>query len=86
MSFRNVARRVIASVAATAAAGAVVALTFASPAGADIPNNSIVPDSAQAQSPFNSGTPFDSGQGIDVVVPANSLFTSNETISVEECS
>ena len=71
---------------ATAAAGAIVAVVFASPAGADPANNTIVPNSAQAQGSFTSGTPFDSGQGIDVVIPSNSVFTSGENLTVEECS
>jgi hypothetical protein len=87
MSIGNVVRRVVACFAATAAAGAIVALAFASPAGADGPaNNTIVPNSAQAQTPYTPGTPFDSGQGIDVVLPANSLFNSDETLTIEECS
>jgi len=65
---------------------AAVLLGLAGPAGADLTNNTIVPDSAQAQSPFTANTPFASGQGIDVVLPANTLFTSNEVLSVEECS
>ena len=67
-------------------AAAGITLGLAETAGADLTNNTSVPNSAVAQSPFTPDTPFASGQGTDVVLPANSLFNSNETLSVEECS
>jgi hypothetical protein len=89
MSVRHVARRISASVAVTAAAGAFVALAFTSPAGAAPPaSGDIVPGSAQAVAPFTAGQPFDSGQNINVVIPANSAFAgaTSTGINILECS
>jgi hypothetical protein len=48
---------------------------------------SIVPNSAVAISPFTAGTPFSSGQTINVVVPANGVFTSTtQNINILECA
>ncbi len=44
-----------------------------------------IPGSAAAQTPFSPGT-FDSGQGIDVVVPPNSVLTPGARIEVLECA
>jgi hypothetical protein len=46
----------------------------------------IVPNAATALSPFTPNTPFSSGQGINVVVPANSLFPATQNILIVECS
>jgi hypothetical protein len=63
---------------ALACAGATtVALTGT--AGATQLPTAIVP-----QSPFAAGKPFDSGQGVDVVVPANT-FTPGATVYIFEC-
>jgi len=90
MSVRHVARRVAASVAATAAAGTFAALAFTSPASAAGPaSGSIVPNAAQPVAPFAANTPFDSGQNINVVIPVNSAFASpdNSTAKkVVECA
>jgi hypothetical protein len=37
-------------------------------------------------SPFTAGTPFSSGQQINVVVPANSLFVATSSVNVVECA
>ena len=77
MSIRHVARRVAASIAATAAVGTFAALAFASPAGASGPTSgSVVPGSAQCSASCTAGTPFSSGQNINVVVPANITFSN----------
>jgi hypothetical protein len=90
MSIRHVARRVVVSIAATAAAGSIAALAFSSPAGAAGPaSGSVVPGSAQPVAPFATGKPFSSGQNINIVIPANSAFASpNNTTAdnVVECS
>ncbi|HEV3131754.1 MAG TPA: Ig domain-containing protein, partial [Acidimicrobiales bacterium] len=44
-----------------------------------------IPHGAQAQSPFTPGT-FDSGQPIDVVVPANGVLTPGHQLFVLECA
>jgi hypothetical protein len=89
MSVGHLARRIGASVAATAAAGAFMALAFtASPAGAAPPaSGDIVPGTAVPSGTFTPG-PFDSGQTINVVIPANSAFAGATTtgINVLECS
>ena len=93
MIVRSAARRVAASVGATAAAGALVALAFASPAGAaSSPQNGTELATAQPQGTFTAGTPFDSGQLIDVSAPANTVFDgsayNNNTTAIKilECA
>ena len=88
MSIRHVARRVTVSIAGTAATGTLVALAFASPAGAAPASGDSVPNSAQAVAPFTAGKPFDSGQNISVVMPANSAFAGHQSqgINIVECS
>ena len=89
MSIRHVGRRVVVSLAATAAAGSFAALAFSSPAGAAGPSSgTIVPGSAQP-GPFTPGTPFDSGQTINVSFrptrPSPSP-TTRPLINIVECS
>jgi len=93
MSLRHAARRVAASVAATAAAGALVALAFASPAGATTaPDEGLEVATAQAQTPYTAGAPFDSGQKIDVSLGANTVFDGSvysnnaSAIKIVECA
>ncbi len=87
MSIRHVARRVVASAAVTATAGIAV-LAFTAPAGATGPGSgSIVPGSAVAVAPFTPGVPFDSGQNINVDIPANSAFAGSfSNINIVECA
>ena len=93
MSVRHVARRVAVSLAATAAAGTFAALAFTSPASAAGPTTgSIIPNAAQPQGTVTGG-PFSSGQNINVVVPTNETFSSDDglgnntsAINVLECS
>jgi hypothetical protein len=88
MSIRQAARRVAVAVASVSAAGAFSIAMLAGPAGAATPTQgSIVPNSAVPVGAFTAGTPFDSGQGIDVVVPANSVFPSTtQDINILECA
>jgi hypothetical protein len=108
MLIRQVAKRFAVSLAATAAAGAIVLTAFAGPAGATTPTQgSSVPNSALACSaagaddsgqgcPYaniTGGTPFSSGQQINVVIPATEnatdtgpLFNTTEALLVVECS
>ena len=62
-------------------------LVFAVPAGAGTgvgSSGNTITNAAQAQAPFTAGT-FDSGQPIDVVVPANTVFTPGANIFILEC-
>jgi hypothetical protein len=68
-------------VTAVASAGAI---SISSAAG--VPEGSSVPDSAVPVAPFTADTPFSSGQSINVVVPANSLFVATTNVLVLECS
>jgi Bacterial Ig-like domain (group 1) len=67
---------------------AAVAIGVVGIAGAAAPTEgSIVPNSAVPTGTFTKGTPFSSGQNIDVVVPANSVFTNpNQNVNILECS
>ncbi len=96
MSIRHVARRVAVSVAATAAAGTFAALAFAaSPAGASTgpTTGTVVPGSAQCSDTCTGGVPFSSGQNLNVVIPMNQTFSSddglnnnNTGINIVECA
>jgi hypothetical protein len=62
-------------------------LGFGQLAGATGPaNGTIVPGSAAAVAPFTAGTPFSSGQQINVVIPANSNFQVGQNINIVECA
>src|SRR5277367_2335681 len=49
-------------------------------------SGNTVPGAAAAQGQFTAGTPFDSGQQIDVVIPPNQVLTPGATIFVLECA
>ena len=50
-------------------------------------SGSIVPGAAVAVAPFTAGTPFSSGQNINVVIPANSAFAGSATnVNIVECA
>ena len=71
-------------VAVAAALGVFVIAGATEPA-----SGSIVSNAAQPQSPFTAGTPFSSGQNINVVIPANSAFAAPDNtlfVNVVECS
>ena len=63
---------------------------LSSPAGATGPSSGdIVPGSAQCAASCTAGTPFDSGQSINVVIPANSAFAApnnNSGVNIVECA
>jgi hypothetical protein len=67
--------------------GAFSIAVLSGPAGAAAPTNGqSVPDSAQPVGSFTAGSPFSSGQGINIVVPANSVFVATTTVNILECS
>ncbi len=76
--------RLVRLCAVIAATGALSFVGIAS-AGA-VNSGDQVPGAAAAVTPFTTGAPFSSGQNINVVVPANSIFTSNTAVNVLECS
>jgi hypothetical protein len=87
MFIRHVARTVGISVAAAAVAGTFSIIALAGPAGAAGPNSGdTVPTAATPVTPFTPGTPFSSGQNINVVVPANTIFSPNTNINIVECA
>jgi hypothetical protein len=66
---------------------AAVTLGVISVAGATGPTEGTsVPDSAVPIGTITPGTPFSSGQAIDVVIPANSIFSPTQNILIVECS
>lgn len=70
-------------------AGAALAFSFAGTAGAGTgpgASGNTITTAAQAQQPFTAGTPFDSGQVIDVVVPPNSVLTPGNQLYILECA
>ena len=81
MHIRRLTRIVAASAASAALAGGFSALALASPAGASGTNGTITPQGA-----FTPGTPFDSGQQVDVTIPANGIFTPGGTVYILECA
>jgi hypothetical protein len=64
-----------------AALGAITISSAAAPT-----EGSTVPDSAAPVAPFTAGTPFSSGQQINIVIPANSLFVATSSVNVVECA
>ncbi len=88
MSIRHVHRAAAKTLTATALAVAALA-TLSSVAGAAVTQGSIVPGSAVPVGTFTAGTPFSSGQGINIVIPANSVFTgaaATANVNILECS
>jgi hypothetical protein len=85
MFLRRVKKTLVATCGATLAlAGAGVALTTT--AGATAPTNgSVIPGSAVAVGRVTKGTPFSSGQGINVVIPANTVLQPNQNVNILEC-
>ena len=67
----------MSTVAVTSTAGAAT--------GPGASGNTIL-GAAAAQEPFTAGQSFDSGQPIDVVVPANSVLTPAQKVFVLECA
>jgi Bacterial Ig-like domain (group 1) len=85
-AWRNWRRLQRVGVAFLALAGVTIGVVGI--AGADAPTEgSIVPSSAVPIGTVAAGTPFSSGQNINVVVPANSVFQSTtQDINILECS
>jgi hypothetical protein len=86
MSIRQAARRVAVTLAAVSAAGAFSLATLTSPAGATTPSQGASGPYAVAVSPFTAGDAYSSGQAINVVVPANSLFVQTSNVNILECA
>ncbi len=86
MSIRQAARRVAVTLAAVSAAGAFSLATLTAPAGATTPSEGASGPYAVAVSPFTAGDAYSSGQAINVVVPANSLFVSTSNVNILECA
>jgi hypothetical protein len=93
MSIRHVARTVARSLAVVAAAGAVSIVSLAGPAGAanvscspSVTTGCVDATATVPQAGYTPGTPFSSGQQINVTVPANSIFSSTTNLSIVECA
>jgi len=74
-----------------AVAGVILAFSsvigVASLAGAATPTQgSIVPDSAVPVGSYTTDAPFASGQGVNVVIPMNSVFASGTYLGIIECT
>jgi hypothetical protein len=81
-------RRVARTVATTAAIGAATAigvLALSGAAGADLATNQQI-QAANPLVPFTPGTPFSSGQTIEVKVPANTLLPRTSSMHILECA
>jgi len=63
---------------------AVITIGFTVVAGADLTSGTTVPTAATPVGTVSTG-PFSSGQNINVVVPANTLFSPNTNINIVEC-
>lgn len=95
MSIRNATRRLAVAAAAAAALATVCTLSLAAPAFASSPASGTncgtqaggngFPDCATPAESYTAGTPFSSGQYINVDVPANTVLTPGEGISILEC-
>ena len=86
MSIRQAARRVVTATAALSAVTAFTVLSLGTPAGATTPTSgSVVPGAAVPVGTYTGG-PFSSGQGINVVIPANSVFSNTTNLAIEECA
>jgi hypothetical protein len=86
--FRRALSRALPACAAAAIAGALFTVPFSSAAFAQPTEGSQVPGSAipLTGSSYNKGTPFSSGQTIQVDIPANSVFASGAGINILECA
>ncbi len=80
-------RRVSRAGVAALVVSAFAVLAFATPAFASGPQGgSKVPGSAIPIGPFATGTPFSSGQVIEVKIPPNSTLTPGAGIKIVECA
>jgi hypothetical protein len=86
MSIRNASRKLATVLAASVLAGTVAGLA-AAPAFASGPANATqVPGSAVPMGSFTAGTPFSSGQNIEVTIPANSNLQPGLKVNILECA
>ena len=75
------------AVCAAASAAAIASLTFSGVAAATGPaNGSNVPGAAAAVTPFTAGQTFDSGQKVNIVIPANSVLAAGQKVFILECA
>ena len=68
---------------------AVVTLGLVATAGATVNSGDIVPNAAQCSAVCTSAKPFDSGQSINVVIPANTAFAAPDNSTAKgivECA
>jgi hypothetical protein len=87
MSIRNVRAKLVTVVATAVLAGTIAGLTFVSPSFASGPaNGTQVPNSALPIGTYTAGTPFSSGQIIQVSIPANSNLTPGARVNILECA
>jgi hypothetical protein len=84
MFIRRVARTVVTT-AAIGASAAIGVLALSGAAGADLVSNQQI-QAALPQVPFTPGTPFSSGQNIEVKVPANTLLPRLSSMHILECA
>jgi hypothetical protein len=84
--FRRALSRALPACGAAAVAGALIAGPFSSVAFATVTSGSQVPGSALPIGTYTKGTPFSSGQVIQIEVPSNSVFASGAGVNILECS
>jgi hypothetical protein len=63
-----------------------VTITAVSISGATAPSQGASGPYIVPVTPFTANTPFSSGQFVNVVVPANSLFVSTSSVNIVECA
>ena len=86
MSIRQAARRVGICLAVASAVWAFLLTTLSSPASAADPAQGQSGPDVVPESPFTAGMPLASGQGINVVVPANDLLDQTTAVNILECA
>ena len=87
MSNRNRGKRVTTIMVTASLIGVVGAISLSSPSFASGPaNGSQVPGSAVPIGSFTAGTPFSSGQNIEITIPANSNLQPGAGINILECA
>ena len=85
MSIRHV-HRTAARLLTGLVLGSAAAVALSGVAGADLTSGQQVSGADTAVAPFTAGTPFSSGQGINVVLPTNTLFAPTKNLNVLECA
>jgi hypothetical protein len=89
MSFRRTTRVVGTTAAAVLLGGlfSIVALSGVASAGTGVgASGNEVPNSAVPSGSYQAGTPFSSGQIIDIVIPANTVLTPGASLDILECA